>query len=120
MRYSGGLINTKRPMKLINCTDCGHEVSPRATSCPKCGAPIAAESLAAGATLITTQGTSKRLKLQILISTVMFWVGVVWVGYVLLKQDETGMHHVFYGMVLVLVAFVWQIVVRIRAWWHHD
>ena len=26
-------------MSLINCTDCGHQISPRAASCPNCGAP---------------------------------------------------------------------------------
>ncbi len=27
-------------MALITCSDCGNQVSPRAASCPKCGAPI--------------------------------------------------------------------------------
>jgi hypothetical protein len=26
--------------ELIPCPDCGHEVSPRAESCPNCGAPL--------------------------------------------------------------------------------
>lgn len=30
-------------MALINCEDCGREVSDRAPACPNCGAPIAAE-----------------------------------------------------------------------------
>ncbi|MBA3676388.1 MAG: zinc ribbon domain-containing protein [Sphingosinicella sp.] len=29
-------------MALVTCEDCGHEVSDRATACPKCGAPVAA------------------------------------------------------------------------------
>ncbi len=28
-------------MNLVKCKDCGTEVSPRASACPKCGAPIA-------------------------------------------------------------------------------
>ncbi len=28
-------------MALINCTECGNEVSDKASACPKCGAPIA-------------------------------------------------------------------------------
>jgi uncharacterized membrane protein YvbJ len=27
-------------MALITCSDCGNPVSPRASSCPKCGAPV--------------------------------------------------------------------------------
>lgn len=27
-------------MSLINCTECGREISDKATSCPSCGAPI--------------------------------------------------------------------------------
>src|SRR5690242_5251969 len=29
-------------MPLIRCPDCGNDVSTRATTCPKCGAPVAA------------------------------------------------------------------------------
>lgn len=28
------------PATLIPCKDCGTQISPRATSCPKCGAPV--------------------------------------------------------------------------------
>lgn len=28
------------PTMLIPCKDCGTQISPRATSCPKCGAPV--------------------------------------------------------------------------------
>ena len=27
-------------MALIKCTECGHEVSDKASACPKCGCPI--------------------------------------------------------------------------------
>jgi uncharacterized membrane protein YvbJ len=33
-------------MALINCPDCGREVSERAPSCPQCGSPIAKGSVA--------------------------------------------------------------------------
>lgn len=31
-------------MALVNCSDCGREVSDRAPACPGCGAPVAVEA----------------------------------------------------------------------------
>lgn len=31
-------------MAIINCRECGHEISSKADSCPKCGNPINKES----------------------------------------------------------------------------
>lgn len=33
---------------LINCTDCGREISPNATACPGCGAPVKAPRASSG------------------------------------------------------------------------
>ena len=35
-------------MAMINCPDCGNEVSEAATSCPKCGHPIKKEEKGMG------------------------------------------------------------------------
>jgi primosomal protein N' len=51
-------------MALINCPECKNQVSSTATSCPKCGAPIAG-LMGAGTQLATNQLTIKRLKMQI-------------------------------------------------------
>ncbi len=40
-------------MALIDCPDCGHRVSPRAPTCPNCGAPIAATGRTADQRLVT-------------------------------------------------------------------
>ncbi|WP_295376109.1 zinc-ribbon domain-containing protein [uncultured Pseudacidovorax sp.] len=40
-------------MALIDCPDCGRRVSPRASSCPNCGAPIAAAGRPADPRLVT-------------------------------------------------------------------
>ncbi|MBP6898041.1 MAG: zinc ribbon domain-containing protein [Pseudacidovorax sp.] len=40
-------------MALIDCPDCGRRVSPRAPSCPNCGAPITAKGRPADQRLVT-------------------------------------------------------------------
>jgi len=106
-------------MAMIECAECGKSVSSRAASCPGCGAPIAAdgESIGSGvAHLTTTQATSKRLKLQTLISTVMILVGFVMVY----AAYDLG-HDTFpTGSILMAAGFVWFVVTRIRIWWHHS
>ncbi len=48
-------------MALINCPECGKEISNKATSCPNCGMPVAS-SIKVG-TEQPIEQTSKRLKL---------------------------------------------------------
>ena len=64
-------------MAIIACPECTSEVSDKAPSCPKCGTPIAAaaEVRAVGTAVVTTQGTSKRLKMHKMIALAMVIVG---------------------------------------------
>jgi uncharacterized membrane protein YvbJ len=66
-------------MALIKCRECGNEISEWALTCPKCGIPIASsrESRAAGAQLTTIQETSKKFKLQTLISVSLILIGLI-------------------------------------------
>jgi uncharacterized membrane protein YvbJ len=66
-------------MALIKCKECGNEISEWAETCPKCGAPIALlrASRAAGVQLRTIQETSKKFKLQILISVSLILIGLI-------------------------------------------
>ena len=66
-------------MSLIHCSECNQEVSDKAETCPNCGAPIAAarETEKAGTQLKTVQETSKKFKLQTLISVLLIIVGTV-------------------------------------------
>ena len=108
-------------MALINCPECNNQVSNTAESCPHCGAPIAGakEGQAAGAQIKTVQETSKKLKLQILISSIMFWAGVIWLIVAIngakYSSDEPPQVPSF----LILIGIVWYITTRFRIWWHH-
>ncbi len=107
-------------MALISCPECNNQVSNTAEACPQCGAPIAGakEGHAAGNVLTTTQETSKKLKLQIIFSSVIFWVGVVWI-FIAIEQEKNGGESSPVPGLLLLVGMVWYIVTRLRIWWHH-
>ncbi len=107
-------------MALMNCPECNNQVSSTAASCPHCGAPIA-EAIgrkAPGAPLTTIQGTSKRLKLHVILSSIVFWIGVVWliVGINTAKEGEQSSA---VPVIFLLVGVVWYVVTRYRIWWHH-
>lgn len=105
-------------MAIIKCSECGNQVSSKATACPHCGAPVAAaavEAEHAGAPLTTVQETSKKLKLHIIIASVVFWAGVLWAIVEFQADESPG----FAWLVLVLIGLVWYIATRARIWWHH-
>jgi uncharacterized OB-fold protein len=104
-------------MALRKCDECNHDVSSKAASCPHCGAPIAtaAEATAAGVQLTTVQETGKRLKAQIVIASVLFWVGAIWMTVGFGAASPPGV----LATLLIVVGFAWYVVTRARIWWHH-
>ena len=65
-------------MALVKCPECGNQVSTAAASCPKCGAPIASPGI--HTPLATVQRTSKPLKAQGCLSTVVIFIGLAVLG----------------------------------------
>ncbi len=107
-------------MALISCPECNNQVSSTAATCPQCGAPIAeaAGSKAAGAPLTTVQETSKRLKAHIIFSSIIFWIGVVWLFVGINAEKQGGEQSEIPGLML-FVGIVWYIATKFRIWWHH-
>ena len=107
-------------MALIHCPECNHQVSDTAAACPSCGAAIssAKESKAAGATLRTVQLTSKKLKLQSLISAVLAVIGFIWLMIATNTAPE-GEELSAWPSLLLTVGVIWFLVTRVRIWWHH-
>lgn len=105
-------------MALIECGECGVEVSDKAAACVKCGAPVAgaAEVRAAGAALNTIQETSKKFKLQTLASVSMIIIGSVMI-YSRAPYGALGVPAT--PVLLVVIGLVWYVVNRFRIWWHH-
>lgn len=103
-------------MPLIECPDCGHEVSDRAPACPKCGCPIAAT---------VTEQTGKGYKASMLVCLGLLVVGIVlyvgsrdvplWGGTAkaLIPWGEAPGFGLMFGGVMGLV------LCRALAWWHH-
>ena len=104
-------------MALIKCTECGNEVSDKATSCPKCGAPIAGLSI--GTSTQTIEQTSKKLKAQYAIAGVLFFIGLVWLIFGAMYAAQTNQSMSLIPIILLVGSTVWAIVTKIRIWWHH-
>jgi len=106
-------------MALIPCPECGREISNLAPSCPQCGTPVASkkETQEIRVPLQTIQGTSKKLKGQILICAGMFWGGL-FMMFGASSYGDTGMA-TFAGIV-AFFGFVFYLSTKARIWWHHD
>lgn len=106
-------------MALMNCPECSSQVSSIAVSCSHCGAPIASGGQAVGVPLTTVQETSKRLKIHIIFSSILFWFGFlgfaaeIWHGNPP-KQNVLNTSTSVWG-----IGFVWYLLTRCRIWWHH-
>ena len=112
-------------MALIACYECNNQVSDTAASCPKCGAPVsraAKVQQAIGTPVETIQTTSKKLKAHIAFSSIISWIGIIWIiigisaNRELSESEAVGLKFPFF---LTMVGFSWFIVTKIRIWWHH-
>ena len=86
------------------------EVSCKAVSCPNCGAPIA--GLSEGQVLnskSTLQLTSNMLKMHTVLSSLLFWGGVV-AAYNNWRDDPETTK---YASIAILIGMVWYIVTKI-------
>lgn len=101
-------------MALIECPECGVQVSSSAESCPKCGYPIAGAgpNQAHGGNVQTIEQTSKYLKIQQLLSILL-----IIASFFALGSGDVGA--AVAGPAL-LVGVLWYIVVRCSIWWQHE
>ena len=107
-------------MALINCPECGNQVSDKAQSCPNCGVVIAGEkeSKGSGTALTTVQDTSKKLKLQSLIAALCIIVGVI-VAISAASASTNSSGGSTFASIIIIAGFIWFVITRIRIWWHH-
>lgn len=110
-------------MPLISCPDCGAQVSDRAPSCIKCGAPIAQamEVAQIGTPLTTTQETSKALKVHIAISMAFFIVSMLTLCSSLNQEtvSESDVTQSVLALFGIMASAIWYLATKIRIWWHH-
>ena len=105
-------------MALITCEECQSDVSSAATVCPKCGNPITmAKSIkSTGVPINTIQETSKKFKMQSLLSSTLMVLGLA-VGCATIDDVDPDTSNG--GIVGFIIGFVWYIVNKVRIWWHH-
>lgn len=93
-------------MAITKCSECGKDVSDKATACPFCGNPLTEQ-------ITTVQLTSKKWKKYKLIGTIMFFVGLIlfWSGVAGGSGNSwIGGFMWFIGVILLLIG-------RFGAWW---
>jgi hypothetical protein len=101
-------------MALIKCAECGGQVSSQAFACPHCGAPVP-DDQGAAKSLTTIQETSKRLKVHILFSALLFWGGII----VAFGQSADPTASFNPGPLMITIGLFWYIITKARVWWHH-
>ena len=94
-------------MALIKCTECGNEVSDKASHCPKCGNPISEK-------IQTIETTSKKWKKVKLISAGLIILGF-FIGFGNIDTENklsmwVGFNALFIGVILLFIG-------KLGAWW---
>lgn len=95
-------------MALIQCRECGKQVSDQASACPQCGAPVQGVRVAG---TVTTQATGKKSKQHELLGGVAFGAGLLAAVF--------GGEPVWLWLLLAVAGLIWYFVARFAAWWHH-
>jgi uncharacterized paraquat-inducible protein A len=101
-------------MALINCPDCGTQVSENAVSCPKCASPIAGKQ-----SKTLTEQSAKKYKLIRLAGIVVLLASVA-IG--IIGADEYGAAEGFNTIAAgigLAVGIILLIVGNALTWWHH-
>lgn len=97
-------------MALINCSECGAQVSDKAAACPQCGAPpAAAAKIGSEGGVVTTQQTGKGWKIAQAIAACLMIAGVT---------SCSLQNYPASAMLWMLGVMLW-LGARIGAWWKH-
>jgi len=110
---------------LVNCPDCGRQISRLAPNCPGCGRPMNQLGTAQVQPTTMIEQTSKRYKKQMAIGAVIFGLGLIvaFVGIALGMHTDWDIppeHPVaIVGALMVVIGLAISGVAAIRGWWHH-
>lgn len=105
-------------MSLINCPECGTEVSDQAEKCPKCAYPFHnIEQNLEIPKLIEL--TNKKYKIQKIYIIILFIFGFLIIGITANTNTELQTIGTNLGLLCLLIGFIWAIIVKIQIWWNH-
>ena len=97
-------------MALIQCPDCGKQISDLAFSCLGCGRPMSATAQATGnPQRVVTEKTGKNYKAQQVISAMLAGLFVI-----LFFSTEDS-----YFLYALMACLVWHITILALIWWEH-
>ena len=107
-------------MALIKCPECGTEVSSSADNCPKCAYPISGggSTQAHGGKIQTVEQSSKRYKLQQLLSSLLI-IGCIIAIIAGSSGNAPNSGVTGFAALGIVVGLIWFIIVRFLTWWHH-
>lgn len=99
-------------MALITCPECNHQVSNYADICVQCGYPIKANKA------ILTERTSKAIKKQAIVPTIIFVVSFLAMAYSV-AFDVYAFNIRYICTAGIILPGIWLWAIKARAWWHH-
>ena len=68
--------------------------------------------------MVTTQLTSKKLKLHIILSSLIWWVGITWLLFAI-AASASGEVSIGVPMAMSVVGPIWYFATKFRIWWNH-
>lgn len=99
-------------MALINCPECGKQISSTAPVCLNCGAPIANKE-----SKTAIQMTSKKLKLQYAICCIVFLASIICFPIAVINESQiVGI----LSVIFLLLSVSGAVFTKIQIWWHHE
>jgi uncharacterized membrane protein YvbJ len=101
-------------MAMIQCPECGTEVSDKAEKCPKCAYPFSGAPTQEKTQIIEL--TSKRYKLQKLLSILTLFLGLI---IIVASSGNNSSNGSFFGGLFLIAGIIWYIIIRYKIWWHH-
>lgn len=105
-----------------SCPFCGEEIRLTAIKCKHCGEFIGEknEKSSTGNKVQTIELTSKKYKLQMLLSTLLTFVSLFFMFNGCVRVDSGLEGHVAIWVFGFFAGLIWFCLVRFQIWWHHS
>ena len=109
-------------MALINCPECGTQVSDKAEKCPSCAYPFKEKASSQQETMKVSevQFTKKKHKRRFIWAALMGVIGFILVISGLSNDSEKISPSFIIGLLLLVIAIIYSIIVRAIRWWEHE
>jgi len=104
------------------CDYCGETILFKAKKCKHCGEFVTGQAggktvhKQPGSNSVTTQLTSKKLKIQIIYSVSLFWLGLI--GCCVAAHAEYNIAAYIF-LLCSLIGAIWHIATKVSIWWNH-